>query len=312
MCARIFFADKDKNDPINNNAKSLALVATFMAIIGLKIEDPSISIFISLAAIGLIVTGLTMQMKIFFNVGSNYKICNNEKSIHQKLMNQLISAEILENLLSELNSNEKEKEKVQKQITFKPKLIDKPAIVYNAVNGEERDYSYFNQPTFRREKVRTKKIKIEKDINETSHELLAPIRNNISITWVVDGHEYTYHSNDTINNIIQLSSDDLYFNDFAKNSYAYFDEDIVWKLAGDKVKYQNLKNAFYEGEVVASINKTGFTYRPDGENDWTYKLKVVHKKGTGHLSMMFKKVAEEKSVTEDGKVTVSKLYMPSR
>lgn len=229
-----------------------------------------------------------------------------EKNIHQTLINQFIKHEILDDLLHQKDTN-------PEPITYTPKKIEKPVVASTEKGQSDNDYSYLSALNTKREKIRTKKIKIEEEINEITQDLLAPIKPNITISWNVEGKAYTYHSNNAFSYIVQLSSNDPYLQNYAQNNYVYFDGDLIWKLAGDKTKYVNLKIAFFDGLVVKSKNETGFTYRPGETTDeWTYKLKVVHKKGMGHLNLFFKPVAKVINVDENGKPIVSRLFMPCK
>lgn len=305
-CTRGFYlANKNELAQTHNSSSNLSTLATAIVCLSIRItDDQTIRNFTCVLAIILSCVSIYRNINSFvLNRRTDSKICNNEKLIHQNLMNQLVSTEILDELINE----REQKPKIQK--SYQSKTFEKPIIV-SKDTPQENDSLYVNPPNCRRDKIRKKKIKIEESINEISQEILTPMRSNISITWNVVGIVYTYNSNDAISNIIKLSSDDAYYGKYAQNNYVYFDEDIIWKMTGDKVKYQQLKNTFEEGKIVKSINETGFTYRPDeNANKWLLKLKVVHKKGMGHLSMFFKTAAKTKSVDADGQAITSRLYM---
>jgi hypothetical protein len=311
ICKRGWFgdADTDKAENTRDQLRYISFLIIFLLLVELVTNDPVVSIL----STGLIITGLCILGKIYLQSYYDYSTCTTEKNIHQELANELISAEILDNLLQELDVKEelKQEEKSHKKKTYPSKKFDTPIIVYREKNEEiDCPYSNSNPNKDNIERIHKKKIKVNKNIIEIKQKL-DPIQSNIRITWTFENKEYIYCSN-AIKDIVPLHSPNSYLTNFANNNYAYFNKELVWKAVGDKTKYGYLKNAFYEGAVAKSINDTGFTYRTNENQDWTFKLKIVHKKGTGHLNMLFKPVAETKSVANNGEVTISKLYMPTK
>ncbi len=247
---------------------------------------------------------------------------DNEKDLHLSLLNQLISLKILNCLLDDrveaVNdrqhaqssiSKDKEKEKDKEKDKGKGKDSSKLSDYYRQF--KDTSGPYVIKISKRQQRILAKKEEVTDSINDLSQTSLSATQVNVSLTWFKGNLSYTYNSNDLISNIVKLSSDHHYQHAYAKDLYVLFDEDRIWKLVGDKVKFQKLRKAFDKATLVASEGETGFTYRPDPHTGvWTIKLKVNRKDHVGHLSLFYEKFGSVWSKVGEREVK-SVFYVPS-